>query len=58
MSENWDNTEQLPMRTKLAVRLLLLAVKILSPYKFEHRFEEEFKEINELLSLPKPKETE
>lgn len=44
-SENWDNKEPIGIRTKLALRVLLLMFKILSPYQFEHRFE---KDINKL----------
>lgn len=38
MAENWDNKEPIGIRTKLALRVLLLIFKILSPYQFEHRF--------------------
>lgn len=38
MAENWDNKEPIGIRTKLALRVLLLMFKILSPYQFEHRF--------------------
>lgn len=40
-SENWDNKEPIGIRTKLALRVLLLMFKILSPYQFEHRFEKD-----------------
>lgn len=38
MADNWDNKEPIGIRTKLALRVLLLMFKILSPYQFEHRF--------------------
>lgn len=41
MSSNWENKEPIGMRTKLALRVLLLMFKIISPYQFEHRFEKE-----------------
>ena len=41
MAENWDNKEPIGIRTKLALRVLLLMFKILSPYQFEHRFEKD-----------------
>lgn len=40
-AENWDNKEPIGIRTKLALRVLLLMFKILSPYQFEHRFEKD-----------------
>lgn len=41
MAENWDNKEPIGMRTKIALRVLMLMFKILSPYQFEHRFEKD-----------------
>lgn len=41
MADNWDNKEPIGIRTKLALRVLLLMFKILSPYQFEHRFEKD-----------------
>lgn len=41
MAENWDNKEPIGIRTKLALRVLLLMFKILSPYQFEHRFDKD-----------------
>ena len=41
MAENWDNKEPIGIRTKLALRVLLIMFKILSPYQFEHRFEKD-----------------
>ena len=38
MSTNWDNKDAIGTRTKLALRVLLMMFKILSPYEFEHRF--------------------
>jgi hypothetical protein len=40
-ADNWDNKEPIGIRTKLALRVLLLMFKILSPYQFEHRFEKD-----------------
>lgn len=41
MSDHWDNDTKLGIRTKLALRILMLMFKILAPYEFEHRFEKE-----------------
>ncbi len=47
MAENWDNKEPIGIRTKLALRVLLLMFKILSPYQFEHRFEKDLKKLED-----------
>ncbi len=44
---NWDNDDPIDLRTKIALKILILMFKILSPYKFEHRFEKDLKSINE-----------
>lgn len=45
MAENWDNKEPIGIRTKLALRVLLLMFKILSPYQFEHRFSKDLEQL-------------
>lgn len=40
-TDEWENEEPLHLRTKLALRVLLLMFKILGPYRFEHRFEKD-----------------
>lgn len=48
-SENWDNKEPIGMRTKLALRVLMLMFKILSPYQFEHRFEKDMGDLQKAI---------
>lgn len=45
MSENWDNKDPINPRTRLALRVLLLIFKILSPYQFEHRFSNDLQQL-------------
>lgn len=45
--EDWGNEEPMNLRTKIALRVLMLMFKILSPYRFEHRFEKELKAIDD-----------
>lgn len=47
MAENWDNKEPIGIRTKLALRVLLLMFKILSPYQFEHRFSKDLSKLED-----------
>lgn len=49
MSSNWENKEPIGMRTKLALRVLMLMFKIISPYQFEHRFEKETAELQKAI---------
>jgi len=46
-SEEWENEEPMHLRTKIALRVLLLMFKILGPYRFEHRFEKDIKGLEE-----------
>lgn len=45
-SDRWNNENKLDIRSKIAVRVLLLIVKILEPYKFKHEFEKDFEAID------------
>jgi len=38
--DHWDNDAKITFRTKIALRVLLLMFKILSPYRFNHDFKE------------------
>lgn len=44
-SDRWNNENKLDIRSKIAVRVLLLIVKILEPYKFQHEFTKDFEAI-------------
>lgn len=39
---DWENNEPLGIRTKIALKILFVMVKILSPYEFGSKFEKEF----------------
>lgn len=40
--DEWTNDTPLDIRTKIALKVLLLMIKILSPYRFKHEYEKEF----------------
>ena len=42
MADRWNNENKIDIRTKIAVRVLLVIVKILEPYKFKHEFQSDF----------------
>lgn len=45
--ENWENEEKIDARTRFAIKILFFIFKVLSPYKFEHRFEKELKRLED-----------
>lgn len=48
-SDRWNNENKLDIRTKIAVRVLLVIVKILEPYKFKHEFQSDFDTIEKTI---------
>lgn len=50
MSNDWTNDKKLNLRTKLALKILLLMVKVISPYQFEHQFKAELEKIDSLIT--------
>lgn len=50
--DNWENENPIDLRTKIALKVLFLIFRVLSPYRFNHEFEEEItalqKELEEL----------
>ena len=49
MSKEWTNDEQLNIRTKLGLRLLLMMFTIVAPYQFGAKFEGELTAIKKIL---------
>ena len=49
MSKEWDNETSLNLRTKLALKILLLMVKVIAPYQFANKFETELEAIDKLI---------
>jgi len=43
--KDWANEDVIDLRTKLALKVLFLIFKVLSPYRFEHRFEKEITDL-------------
>ncbi len=43
--ENWSNEEKIDLRTKIALKVLLLVFKILSPYRFANEFKKQLDEL-------------
>lgn len=41
--DNWANEKPIDLRTKLALKVLLLIFKVLSPYRFANEFEADIK---------------
>jgi hypothetical protein len=45
--DQWNNGEKIDARTRFAIKILFFIFKVLSPYKFEHKFEKELKMLND-----------
>lgn len=45
VKEDWNNDQKIDLRGKIALKVLLLIFKILSPYKFAHEFEADIKQL-------------
>lgn len=48
-TEDWDNKAPLQLRTRLALRILLFMLKIISPYRFAHEFSKDLEAIEKLI---------
>jgi uncharacterized protein YfkK (UPF0435 family) len=53
---SWTNDEEPSLRVRIALKLLLLAVQILDPYKYKHEYKEDFEELHALLNTTKTEE--
>ena len=45
--------EELTIREKIVIRLVIFLIQLLHPYEYEHQFKEYYKEIKELIGLNK-----
>ena len=43
--ENWENVEKIDLRTKIALKILLVMFKVLSPYRFAHDFKADIEKL-------------
>ena len=43
--ENWANDEKIDLRTKIALKVLILMFKVLSPYRFAHEFKKDLEQL-------------
>lgn len=48
-TEDYSNLASMPIRTRMAVLVLLMVVKILEPWNYAHQFEGELKALQDLL---------
>ena len=44
-SEEWENENKIDFRTKVAMKVLLLLFKVLSPYRFASQFEKDISQL-------------
>lgn len=46
---DWDNKKEISLRTRIALKLLLMAIKVVEPYQFGHQFEADYKDLNAMI---------
>lgn len=65
--EDWSNEQKIDLRTKVALKVLLLIFKVLSPYRFAHEFKKDLEQLEKdiyglqnpyLLATPNRKDKE
>ena len=47
--KEWSNNEELGTRTKIALRILLLMVKVVAPYRWEHEYKKEIEAVDKAI---------
>ena len=52
-TDDWTNNKPLDLRTIIGIRVLLLVFMIVRPYEFAHQFQDDIKELRELLVVNK-----
>lgn len=48
-TEDYWNTKDLPIRTRIGLFLILIAIKLVEPWQYSHQFESDLKELQDLL---------
>lgn len=49
MDEEYGNNKPVDFRTKLALKILMLMIRIIMPYRYEHQFDKQMNEIAGLI---------
>ena len=49
MDKEYGNEHQIDFRTKLALKVLMLMVRVIAPYRFEHQFDKHMNEISKMI---------
>lgn len=42
---DWENDNKIDLRTKIALKVLIIIFKVLSPYKFAHEFKADIEKL-------------
>ena len=48
-TEKYSNIKSVPLRTRIALMLILIAIKICEPWEYSHQFESDLKALQDLL---------
>lgn len=44
-TDNWENNNEIDLRTKIALKVLIIMFKVISPYKFAHQFQADIEKL-------------
>lgn len=48
-TEKYSNVKSVPIRTRIALMFILIAIKICEPWEYSHQFENDLKSLQDLL---------
>jgi hypothetical protein len=48
-TDNYSNIESVPIRTRIALWFIIVAIKICEPWQYAHQFEKDIDELKKLL---------
>lgn len=47
---SWTNDKPLNLRQAIALKLVVIAIKIVAPYEYNHQFEKDWKELEDIIT--------
>lgn len=51
---SWTNDKPLNLRSRIALKLICIAIKIVEPYQFGHQFDAEWRSLEDLITGKEP----
>ena len=54
---SWTNDKPLNLRSRIALKLICIAIKVVEPYQFAHEFERDWKQLDDIIAGKEPEKT-